>query len=76
MSIKTREIIAVGAVIILSLGVFAVDEPHTPPNAFDRYEAMDEDERRYLFDFCSGATYEEMTETRTVGMCGLAFKEF
>lgn len=76
MTIKLREIIAVGVVIILSLGVFAVDEPPQTLNAFDTYEAMDEDERRYLFDFCSGATFEEMEEANTVGTCRLAFNEF
>lgn len=76
MTIKTREILAVGAVIILSLGVFAIDEAPPTVSAFDRYEAMDEDERRYLFDFCSGATYEEMEEANTVGTCRLAFNEF
>ena len=76
MTIKTREILAVGAVILLSLGVFAIDEAPPTLNAFDRFEAMDEDERRYLYDFCSGATYEEKEEANTVGTCRLVFNEF
>lgn len=76
MTLRTRDIISVGLVVILSLGIFAIDDTPQTLNAFDKYEAMNDSERRYLYDFCSGATYEEMEEYNTIGTCRLAFNEF